>query len=136
MKKQMILFCLTLFLGCFTGSSWIQAQNNDDPYVILVEFTVDEKNRNQVISLLSEMQEQTLENEEGCLIYDVLLSEDDPTKIFIYENYESESAYDIHSNSSYFKAIVSDKLNPLIKESRITKVIPIHQEDELIGEEV
>lgn len=114
----------------------LNAQNQAKPYVIIVEFTFDEAKANQAIDLLSEMQLKTLENEEGCLVYDVLVSEENPAKVFIYESYESEAAFKIHSNSSYFKEIVAKKLKPLIKQEKITKVSPLNFEGELSDEEV
>lgn len=133
MKTKLILFFLAIFFGAF---AFVNAQNMDEPYVILVEYTFDEKDIDTALELLSEMQAQTLENEEGCLVYDLLLSEDDPTTVFIYESYESEAAFTVHTNSKYFKAIVPTKLTPLIKKQKITKVIPLNQGDEFVDEEV
>ena len=102
MQKQFFLFCV-LFLTLLSAyPRHSQAQNAGEPYVILVEFTLDESRVDEAIELLSDIQLQTLENEEGCLVYDVLLSEEDPARVFIYESYESEAAYKVHSNASYF----------------------------------
>lgn len=133
MKTKLILFFTALLLGVFAS---VNAQNMDEPYVILVEYTFDEKDIDTALELLSEMQAQTLENEEGCLVYDLLLGEDDPNTVFIYESYESETAFKIHTNSKYFKAIVPTKLTPLIKKEKITKVIPLNQDEEFVDEEV
>jgi len=133
MKKQLVLFMVVLCMSFMAHTSSVQAQNEEDPYVILVEFTFDERTVDEAIDLLLEMQEQTLENEEGCLVYDVMLSEENPAKIFIYESYENEAAFTIHQRSSYHKAIITEKLSPLLKESKVTKVIPLNQ-DEIFGE--
>ena len=136
MKKQIVLCSLILFVAIVANIPSALAQDAEDPYVIIVEFTFDEKDADKAIDLLLEMQAQTLSNEEGCTIYDVLLSEDDPTKIFIYESYENASAFKLHESSTYYKAIVSKQLTPLVKESKVTKVIPLSQEDNFIDEEV
>ncbi len=135
MKKQIILFCVIFCMSFGANIAAAQAQNAEDPYVIIVEFTFNEKDVDKAIDLLLEMQALTLENEEGCFIYDVLLSEEDPTKIFMYENYETEAAFKAHENSTYYKTIVSGKLNPLVKGTIITKVIPLIQTDGLMDEE-
>lgn len=135
MKKQ-IFFLFAIVLATLLNVQDADAQNAENPYVIIVEFTIDEQNVDEAIELLAEMQTQTLENEEGCMVYDVLLSEEDATKIFIYESYQSEDAYKVHANSNYFKEIVTKKLTPLIKHSKITKVIPINQDEGFIDEEV
>lgn len=136
MKKQFIFISLIALLSVFANIRPVAAQTADDPYVILVEYTFDEKDIDTVIELLSEMQSQTLEKEEGCVVYDLLVSEEDPNTIFIYESYENEAAFKVHTNSDYFKAIVPTKIKPLIKKERITKVYPLNQEEELVDEEV
>lgn len=136
MKKQVFIFC-TLFLMLFSANTGIiKAQTSDEPYVILVEFVLDEAKVDEAIELLSDIQLQTLENEEGCLVYDVLLSEEDPTKVFLYESYESEEAYKVHSAAPYFKEIVLKKLKPLIKSQKITKVFPLNFEGEFGDAEI
>jgi len=136
MQKHVILFCV-LFLTLLSAyPRHSQAQNAGEPYVILVEFTLDKSRVDEAIELLSDIQLQTLENEEGCLVYDVLLSEEDPARVFIYESYESEAAYKVHSNASYFKEIVLKKLKPLIKSQKITKVFPLNFEGVLGDAEI
>lgn len=136
MKKQIVLFCMILAVGMMVNISSALAQEAEDPYVIIVEFTFDVKDVDKAIELLLEMQTVTLENEEGCFVYEVLLSEDDPSKIFLYESYESEAAFKTHQKSTYHKTIITDQLSPLLKESRVTKVVPLHQEESFLDEEV
>ncbi|MDO5524012.1 MAG: putative quinol monooxygenase [Bacteroidia bacterium] len=128
MKQQVFLFCATVLMLLCTNSGVVKAQTQPEPHVILVEFIFDETKLDEAIDLLSELQMQTLENEEGCLVYDVLLSEEEPTKIFIYESYENEAAFKAHTNSAHYKEILSKKLKPLIKQEKITKVFPLNFE--------
>lgn len=132
MKKFYAYFsvaALMLFLG---NMHPLYAQNND-PYVLLTEYTVEEANMDKVIDILSEIQTQTLENEESCSVFEILLSDEDTTKIFIYESYESEAAYKKHTAAAYFKTN-APKLKPLVKASKKTKLIPINQEGLSDGE--
>ena len=133
MKKKLVLLMMVLFVSILAHTSAAQAQNDEDPYVIIVEFTFEERDVDKAIDLLLEMQAQTLDNEEGCLVYDVMLSEENPAKIFIYESYENEAAFTTHQRSAYHQAIITKKLTPLLKESKVTKVIPLNQ-DENFGE--
>jgi len=136
MKKQVVLFFMILCVALVANISSALAQDAEDPYVIIVEFTFDENDMDKAIDLLLDMQTQTLENEEGCLIYDVLLSEDDPSRIFIYESYENEVAFKEHEGSDYFRTIVTKQLTPLVKESKVTKVVPLSKVESFIDEEV
>ncbi len=136
MNKPVILFS-TILCILFTSLAVIQAQENEEQYAIIAEYTFDEKNVDSAIDLLLELQALTLENEEGCIIYDVLLSEEDRRKIFVYECYENEAAFKIHTNSIYFKTIVSAKLTPpLVKDSKKTKVIPLNNSGNIGNEEM
>ncbi len=136
MQKQVFLFCVlfTMLLSAYPRTS--QVQTAGEPYVILVEFVLDEARIDEAIELLSDIQMQTLEKEEGCLVYDVLLGEEDPARVFIYESYESEAAYKVHANASYFKEIVLKKLKPLVKSQKITKVFPLNFEGALGDAEI
>lgn len=130
MNKRIFLFCALFLILLSANTRILKAQTSGEPYVILVEFALDGARVDEAIELLSDIQLQTLENEEGCLVYDVLLSEEDPAKVFIYESYESEDAYKVHSNAPYFKEIVLKKLKPLIKSQKITRVFPLNFEGE------
>ncbi|HHV86111.1 MAG TPA: antibiotic biosynthesis monooxygenase [Petrimonas sp.] len=130
MNKRIFLFCALFLIFLSANTRILKAQTSGEPYVILVEFALDGARVDEAIELLSDIQLQTLENEEGCLVYDVLLSEEDPAKVFIYESYESEDAYKVHSNAPYFKEIVLKKLKPLIKSQKITRVFPLNFEGE------
>lgn len=130
MNKRIFLFCALFLILLSANTRILKAQTSGEPYVILVEFALDGARVDEAIELLSDIQLQTLENEEGCLVYDVLLSEEDPAKVFIYESYESEDAYKVHSNAPYFKEIILKKLKPLIKSQKITRVFPLNFEGE------
>ena len=131
-QKKLLLIAAIFITSVFPFYNTIaQEAPQENPYVILVEYTVDETNLDTVIDLLSEMQRQTLENEDGCLVYDVLLGIDDSSKIFIYESYRNETAFRIHTNSRYFKEIVPTKLKKLIKQEKITRLSPLNFEGEM-----
>ncbi len=136
MQKQLFLFCTLFLMLLLVPPHALQAQTAGEPYVILVEFMLDEARLDEAIELLSDIQTQTLENEEGCLVYDVQLSDYKPARIFLYESYESEDAYKVHSNAPYYKEIVLKKLKPLIKSQKITKVFPLNFEDALDDAEI
>ena len=79
--------------------------DNSKPIVLFVEFEFDTKDMDLAVELLTEMQNQTIENEEGCIAYDILLNVEEPNTIYLYECYENKAALDIHNNTPYFKEI-------------------------------
>ncbi|MDD2475064.1 MAG: putative quinol monooxygenase [Dysgonamonadaceae bacterium] len=125
------LFTLLTLLGYLFISNFSFAQkavNNDEkPVVLFVEFEFDTKDMGQAIELLTEMQNQTIENEEGCIAYDILLHNEQPNTIYMYECYENSAALKHHNNTSYFKSIVDKKLTPLIKNKKILTLSPINE---------
>lgn len=131
MKNYFFIFCTLFLVSFFYNTSTIVAQETNDAYVVLSEINIDESNFDTVIDLLSELQQSTLDNEEGCVVFDVLLVEDNFTKIFIYESYENLSAFTSHTNSAYYKKIVNKDLKPYIKKETKTKVFPLNSEVEL-----
>lgn len=132
MKKNVIrivCFLLTIFAtGLWSLNA--QEQKAEPPYVIIVEWDVAPENVEKLLDLLTEMQTETFENEEGCITYDILQSEANPAKIFIYETYENEAAFNKHINSTYFQEIVPKEIKPLIKAEKITKVILLNPDEE------
>ncbi len=131
MKNYFFIFCSLFLVTFFCSTSTIVAQEADELYVVLSEIDIDESNFDTVVDLLSELQQSTLNNEEGCVVFDVLLVEDNLTKIFIYESYENLSAFTAHTNSAYYKKIVNKDLKPHIKKETKTKVFPINSEVEM-----
>lgn len=131
MKIYFFIFCSLFLVTFFCSTSTIVAQETNELYVVLSEIDIDESNFDTVVDLLSELQQSTLNNEEGCVVFDVLLVEDNLTKIFIYESYENLSAFTAHTNSAYYKKIVNKDLKPHIKKETKTKVFPINSEVEM-----
>lgn len=100
--------------------------NNEDPIALFLEFQFEAEDMDFAIELLTEVQNQTIENEEGCIAYDILLNEEEPNTIYLYECYENKAALDVHNNAAYYKNIVDKQLSPLIKEKRVLKLKPIN----------
>lgn len=123
---NILVLSITLFF--FQGLIAQQRVNDNDekPVVLFTEFEFDAKNIELAIELLTEMQNQTYENEEGCMMYDLLISSEKPNTIYVYECYENNSAVKLHNNSSYFKNIVENKLLLLIKSQKTLTLIPIN----------
>lgn len=133
MKQRILSIVLIAFICLLMNAVPSQAQTTGEPkqgVVLFVEFTFDEKDMDTALELLNELQMQVLENEEGCIAYDLLLSNDNPTKVYLYESYEDAEALKKHNNTPYFKDIVTVKLPKYIKESKIINLYPLNSDDE------
>ena len=111
-----------------TNSSAQQSKksNNEEPIALFLEFQFEAEDMNLAVELLTEIQNQTIENEEGCIAYDILLNDEEPNTIYLYECYENKVALEVHNNAAYYKSIVNKQLSPLIKERRVLKLRPIN----------
>lgn len=101
--------------------------DSEKPIVLFIEFQFDAKDMDIAVELLTEMQNQTIENEEGCIAYDILLNGEEPHTVYMYECYENSAALKAHNNASYYKKIVGEKLSPLIKNKKLLKLNPINE---------
>lgn len=135
MKKQILLFSVMTLLFSLVVPQTLQAQAAENPYVIITEYTLDAAKADDALDIFSELQQKTLETQESCLVYDVLVGEDDPAKVFLYESFETEADYKKHINSAYYKDLFGKKLKPLIKQAKTTKVFPLNF-DQISDEEV
>ena len=140
MKQQLIKVFLATAALLLTYANGVSAQNDEtaaspDGVVLFVEFSFDENDLDTAIELMTQMQSQVLENEEGCLAYDLLMSEEEPNKIFVYESYENQDAVKKHNNSPYFKEIVGGKLKKLIKNQTVKTLYLINTEENEAAED-
>ncbi|HQG07889.1 MAG TPA: putative quinol monooxygenase [Dysgonamonadaceae bacterium] len=140
MKQQLIKVFLATAALLLTYANGVSAQNDEtaaspDGVVLFVEFSFDENDLDTAIELMTQMQSQVLENEEGCLAYDLLMSEEEPNKIFVYESYENQDAVKKHNNSPYFKEIVGGKLKKLIKNQTVKTLYLVNTEENEAAED-
>jgi len=140
MKQLLIKVFLATAALLLTYANGVSAQNDEtaaspDGVVLFVEFSFDENDLDTAIELMTQMQSQVLENEEGCLAYDLLMSEEEPNKIFVYESYENQDAVKKHNNSPYFKEIVGGKLKKLIKNQTVKTLYLINTEENEAAED-
>lgn len=66
---------------------------------IVVEFQVKPNYREQFLSIICEHATGTLGEEEGCWQFDVLLPHEDGNRVFLYEVYRDDAAFQVHGKS-------------------------------------
>ena len=128
--KTNVLYILTLSIMMTLSTNLTANQqevtDNEKPIVLFVKFDFDAKDMKVAVELLTEMQNQTIENEEGCIAYDILQNVEEPNTVYLYECYENKAALNAHNKASYYKKIVGEKLPSLIKGQKILKLNPIN----------
>ena len=94
------------------------------PYAVLKEFDVEAHHLQEVTDLLKELQINVL-GEQGCYAFEILQSEENQEKLYLYECFENMTAHAKHTESPYFRELVSGKLNPLLRDKKIIRVKPV-----------
>lgn len=72
-------------------------------YVITVSFTVKPEHVEAFAGAMETQAGTSLEDEEGCVQFDVCTDPDDPTLFFLYEIYVDRAAFDAHLASAHFE---------------------------------
>lgn len=66
---------------------------------LVVEFQVKPNYRDQFLTIIREHAAGTSREEEGCLQFDVLLPHEGGNRVFLYEVYRDDAAFQIHGKS-------------------------------------
>lgn len=136
MNKQFSLLYIFIVAFMLGNIDVVQAKTSEEPFAVMTAIKLNDETVDDAIELLSELQLSTIEHEDGCMIFDVLLGEDDPTDVFVYESYVNEAAYDKHLKSKHHTDIFNKKLKPLIKELKTTKVFLLNYDGGYSDEDI
>ncbi len=75
-------------------------------YVIIAPIQVKEGAKEQVLEALVPNARAAAETEPGCLRFDVIQDAGDPNRLWVYEIYVDEDAFNYHTQTAhYLKAI-------------------------------
>ena len=76
-------------------------------YVITVEFDIDPARLDAFMPLMRENAKTSLRDEKGCRRFDVCRPRDVPNRVFLYEIYDDEAAFQAQLHSAHFKAFAA-----------------------------
>jgi (4S)-4-hydroxy-5-phosphonooxypentane-2,3-dione isomerase len=76
-------------------------------YVVTVEFDIDPAQLAAFMPLMSESAKASLRDEKGCRHFDVCRPRDVPNRVFLYEIYDDEAAFQAHLQTDHFKAFAA-----------------------------
>lgn len=72
-------------------------------YCIIVKNQVKEGCREQYLEAMLPNAKASLENEVGCIVFDVLEAREEPNTFYLYEVYESTDALEVHKQTDHYK---------------------------------
>ena len=66
---------------------------------LVVDFRVNAGAKVQFLEIIKEHASKTLENEEGCLQFEVCAPVESGNRVFLYEMYADDAAFEVHKGS-------------------------------------
>ena len=72
-------------------------------HVIAVEFEVKPGHEGDFLVRMKQQAQNSLAREPACLQFDVCMAPESPARIFLYEIYEDEAAFQLHLASDHYK---------------------------------
>ena len=66
---------------------------------LVVDFTVKSGTKSQFLDIITEHASKTLKNEEGCLQFEVCDPVEGENRVFLYEMYADDAAFEVHKAS-------------------------------------
>ena len=86
---------------------------------LVVEFDIKPEHRQAFEDIIRFHAKRTLDNEEGCIRFDVLIPQRDANKIFLFECYRDAAAFEAHGKSPLL-AETREKYKDMIENRRIS----------------
>ena len=89
--------------------------------MIVVEFEVKSDHRNQFIELMKEHAQRS-RAEDGCQQFDVLLPQEDHSRVLLVEAWRDQAALDVHSKTPTM-ATLRETYQPWLLNRRATRCL-------------
>ena len=80
-------------------------------YVIMATLPAKREYREDLLRALLDDAKSSLQNEPGCLRFDIVHDEQNPNRILLYEVYKDKAAFDTHVNAPHmvkFRSTIKD----------------------------
>lgn len=83
-------------------------------FAVCVTFEIAPDHIGRFRDLVLAQAQTSIRSEPGCRRFDVLVDEDTPNEVFLYELYDDATAFDTHLESDHFRTFDAD-VKPMIK---------------------
>ena len=79
--------------------------------VVTVKFVAKPQHLEDFSARVRRQARESLEREPGCHRFDIASDTSDPARIFLYEIYSDQAAFDAHLATAHFKSFNADTLD-------------------------
>ena len=87
-------------------------------FVVTVVFHLNEGAAPAFMPIMKAQAENSIKLEEACQQFDVSWSEDAPNKVFLYELYDDENAFELHKKTNHYIKF-SGEIESLVKDKHV-----------------
>ena len=88
--------------------------------VLIVELKTAPGQRERYLARAREHRRNVIANEPGCQCFDIVVPDDGGDKVYLYEVYADEAAFETHVNTDYMQAYRADT-GPMIAERTLNR---------------
>lgn len=89
-----------------------------DPVIVVARWQVRSGSVDGVLALVDALREKSLA-EPGCLAYECFRNTDAPDTLLLLERYRDSAAIEAHRASAHYKALVVDRILPMLADRRV-----------------
>ncbi len=87
-------------------------------YAVCVIFKTKSDFWHEFLPIIYANAKTSLEQEAGCLVFDVCTNLDTPNEVFLYEVYSSQHAFELHLKSEHF-LLFNAKIAHMVSEKQV-----------------
>ncbi|MBU0961264.1 MAG: antibiotic biosynthesis monooxygenase [Proteobacteria bacterium] len=77
-------------------------------FAVIVKVQIKTQHREEFIEAMLADGRGSMQNEPGCLLFNIVEDHADPNLLHLYEVYASEQAFDLHKRSPHFQTWLED----------------------------
>ena len=90
-------------------------------FVLIVEFELKPETAERFHELIARNARASVANEPGCLQFDVMRPQDSPNRLFLYEVYADQAAFEAHGKMPHVAAFFAEA-RPMIASQKATRL--------------
>jgi autoinducer 2-degrading protein len=92
---------------------------------VVVRQKIRPRHLDEYLRLMLEHARRSVSEEPGCLRFDVLQAEDDPTEVWLYELYRDGAAVEAHGGTERFARVVGSIKDWFDEPERVLRSAPL-----------
>ena len=87
-------------------------------FAVCVDFEIDLASLDAFLTIMKKNASYSLANEVGCHQFDITQDPQNQTKVFLYELYDDEVAFELHKKASYYLEF-NDAISGMVNKKSI-----------------